>query len=120
MEDHTDPAWSVVIQKEPRSRRTENDNEESVIGASGLSTPVTFDDGQFRGIPDRPIHLNVGVPVNPEEVAAVDAGRERGGSDEPYEDMEHVDEDDDEDIEDPEDEGLAHIAASVIFDSQLF
>ena len=45
MADRWNPLWSVVVRKEPRSGRNEDDVEEGVIGAAGYEERVTTNDG---------------------------------------------------------------------------
>lgn len=97
--DCNGPEWSVVLQKEPRSRRVEEDSEEGVIGTSGYSTPITRDDGRSNGY-----GIGMGAPISganirAEEVALVDALREEPDAPERYDDMDHVDDDDDDDVQ---------------------
>ena len=98
--DCNGPDWSVVLQKEPRSRRVEEeDSEEGVIGASGYITPMTRDDGPSNGY-----GIGRGAPISganirAEEVALVDALREEPNAPERYDDMDHVDDDDDDDVQ---------------------
>lgn len=97
--DNDNQQWSVVIQKEPRSRRVEDDSDEGVIGATGYSTPLTFDDTSMNDLEGNAGSTQEGVPVPAEEVVALDAAMEVPIVSEPLAAMEHEDDDDDEDVD---------------------
>ena len=96
VQDNDNPYWSVVIQKEPRSRRVEDESEDIVIGASGLATSVTVDKvgAGYNDIPGADRGIN--VPI--QEVVLADAERESDESANHFEDMDHEDEDDDDEV----------------------
>ena len=99
-EDRDNPQWNVVIQKEARSRRVEDDADQYVIGAGGLESPLTFEDPDPAETARNLREGNSGENVRVQEVAAVDATREAQYTAEPLEAMDHVDDDDDDDVED--------------------
>ena len=89
----------VVIQKEPRSRRVEDDSDQSAIGAGGLNVPVTFDDLGVEEMRARQRGSDGGESVPVDEIAAVDAFREPPYASDPLTELDHVDDDDDDDVE---------------------
>ena len=100
MRDGGDPEWDVVVQKEPRSRRVEDDVVEvGVLGASGLATPLTWDENSSSFAGDGAGVARAGVQVPRENVAMVDAQREPPRSGSPYNDMDWIDDDEEDDDE---------------------
>ena len=55
IEDWQQPGWCVVLQKEPRSRRVVDNNDEQILGISGeligLQLPLDMDAMEFRPNP---------------------------------------------------------------------
>lgn len=99
-QDHDDTTWSVVIQKEPRSRRIQdNVDEPGIIAAPGYDNPITWDESNSPLLSKLPYDALVGVQVAPEDVAMVEACREPHESRTPYVDMDWVDDDDDDDMD---------------------
>lgn len=90
IQDWRHPGWRVVLQKEPRSRRVVDNNDEQILGISGdligLQLPVDMNAVEFR---PNPVHDGERVPAT--EVARLNAlvrgerydehehGRARGG-----------------------------------------
>jgi hypothetical protein len=90
IQDWRHPGWRVVLQKEPRSRRVVDNNDEQILGISGdligLQLPVDMNAMEFR---PNPGHEGERVPAV--EVARLNAlvsgeryddnepGRARGG-----------------------------------------
>ena len=72
IKDWQQPAWRVVLQKEPRSRRVLDNNDENILGISGeligLQLPVDMNAVEFR--PD-PGHAGERVPAA--EIARLNA-----------------------------------------------
>lgn len=102
MTDRENPTWSVVVQKEPRSRRNEDDYEEGVIGATGFQEPVTtYGRRQERNGATAAAVEGEGETVPMQEVAMVDAQMEERTAVDGYEDMEHADDDDVAAVADP-------------------
>lgn len=101
--DNVNLQWSVVLQKEPRSRRVEEDNDDGVLGAPGFATPVTLDDVGASVSRNAGGPVDVGIEVPLPEVDVMNAQRENDGAAEPINEMDHVDEDLDSDTEMPTD-----------------
>ena len=97
--DNDNPHWSVVLQKEPRSRRVEEDNDDVPIGAAGLATPVTLDDNSFGTNATEDGEWSAGINVPVQEVELADAERETEETENALQDVDHVDEDDDDDVD---------------------
>ena len=72
IKDWQQPAWRVVLQKEPRSRRVVDNNDEQILGISGelmgLQLPIDMNAVEFR--PD-PGHAGERVPAA--EIARLNA-----------------------------------------------
>ena len=72
IEDWRHPAWRVVLQKEPRSRRVVDNEDEQTLGISGdligLQLPLDMNDVQFRPNP-----TNAGEAVPAAEIARLNA-----------------------------------------------
>jgi hypothetical protein len=72
IQDWRHPAWRVVLQKEPRSRRVVDNNDEQILGISGnligLQMPVDMNAVEFRPNPG-----NDGERVPAAEVARLNA-----------------------------------------------
>lgn len=70
--DWLHPGWRVVVQKEPRSRRVLDHNDEQILGISGeligLQLPVDMNDPVFRPNP-----TNAGERVPAAEIARLNA-----------------------------------------------
>ena len=84
IKDWQHPGWHVVLQKEPRSRRVVDNNDEQILGILGdligLQLPVNMNAIEFR---QNPGHIGERVPAA--EVARLNA-LVRG---ERYEENEH-------------------------------
>ena len=102
MWDKENPAWSVILQKEPRSKRNEEDVDERVFGATGYSDPLPSA-GHIHGSTDSKIgHEHAeGEHVPLQEVAMVDALMEDVREVNGYDDMDLVDDNDDDHLEEP-------------------
>ena len=85
IQDWVHPGWRVVLQKEPRSRRIVDNNDEQILGISGdltgLQLPV-----DMNGVEFRTNLLNVGETVPAAEMARLNA-LVRG---EPHDDVQHA------------------------------
>ena len=72
IEDWRHPGWRVVLQKEPRSRRVVDNDDEQTLGISGdligLQLPVDMNAAQFRPNP-----TNAGEAVPAAEIARLNA-----------------------------------------------
>ena len=72
IKDWRHPGWRVVLQKEPRSRRVVDNDDEQTLGISGdligLQLPVDMNDVQFRPDP-----TNAGEAVPAAEIARLNA-----------------------------------------------
>ena len=72
IKDWQQPAWRVVLQKEPRSRRVVDNNDEQILGISGeligLQLPLDMNAVEFR---PNPGHAGEAVPVA--EIARLNA-----------------------------------------------
>ena len=72
IQDYLHPAWRVVLQKEPRSRRVVDNNDEQILGISGdlngLQLPVDMNAATFR-----PNLLHAGEAVPAAEMARLNA-----------------------------------------------
>ena len=72
IEDWRHPGWRVVLQKEPRSRRVVDNDDEQTLGISGdligLQLPLDMNAVQFRPNP-----LNAGEAVPAAEIARLNA-----------------------------------------------
>jgi hypothetical protein len=72
IQDWRHPGWRIVLQKEPRSRRVVDKNDEQILGISqdltGLQLPVNMNGVEFRGNPG-----HVGERVPAAEVARLNA-----------------------------------------------
>jgi hypothetical protein len=72
IQDWLHPAWRVVLQKEPRSNRVVDNNDEQILGISedlsGLQLPLDMNAAEFR-----PDMLNFGEPVPAVEMARLNA-----------------------------------------------
>ena len=72
IQDWRHPGWRVVLQKEPRSRRVVDNNDEQILGISGdlhgLQLPLDMNAAEFR-----PHMMNVGEPVPAAEMARLNA-----------------------------------------------
>lgn len=88
----------MVIQKEPRSRRVEDDSDEGSIGASGLRTPVTSHQDIGEGRVNGAANHHEGVNVPQQDVTMANAEMEDLTAEQAFEDEDHIDDDDDEDI----------------------
>ena len=88
---------------EPRSRSIEDEHKEGVIGASGYAVPITLEDDIASEDSHGPNAEDGGTDVPELEVEMVDALREDPCPPEPFNDLDHVDDNDDKDLEEPED-----------------
>ena len=72
VQDWLHPGWRVVLQKEPRSRRVVDNNDEQILGISGdlsgLQLPLDMNAAEFR-----PNLRNAGEPVPAAEMARLNA-----------------------------------------------
>ena len=72
IEDWRHPGWRVVLQKEPRSRRVVDNDDEQTLGISGdligLQLPVDMNATHFRPNP-----VNAGEAVPAAEIARLNA-----------------------------------------------
>ena len=70
--DWKHPSWSVVLQKEPRSRRVLENNDEQILGISGeligLQLPLDMNAVEFQRNP-----TNAGERVPAAEIARLNA-----------------------------------------------
>ena len=88
----------MVIQKEARSRRVEEDIEEGVLGAPGYANPVMPHDASIPRPPGRHTDADEGVPVPVQRVAFVVAEVEEPGTEDGVDQLDVIDDDDDDDI----------------------
>ena len=72
IQDWLHPGWRVVLQKEPRSRRVLDNNDEQILGISGdlsgMQLPVDMNAAEFRPNP-----MNAGETVPAAEMARLNA-----------------------------------------------
>jgi hypothetical protein len=72
IQDWRQPGWRVVLQKEPRSRRVLDNNDEQILGISGeligLQLPLDMNAVEFRPNPS-----NVGERVPAVKIARLNA-----------------------------------------------
>jgi hypothetical protein len=72
IEDWRHPGWRIVLQKEPRSRRVLDNNDEQILGISGeligLQLPLDMNAVEFHPNPG-----NVGERVPAAEIARLNA-----------------------------------------------
>ena len=72
IQDWLHPRWRVVLQKEPRSRRVVDHNDEQILGISGdlsgLQLPLDMNAYEFR-----PNLMHAGEPVPAAEMARLNA-----------------------------------------------
>ncbi|KAG0597255.1 hypothetical protein M758_UG324500 [Ceratodon purpureus] len=100
--DKDRPTWSVVLQKEPRSRRNDDDTNKVVIGATGYSDPlITFGLNDNPTYNERAADRTDGINVSVQEVAMEDAQMEAPDATDAYNDIDHEDDDDDNNINPP-------------------
>ncbi|KAG0594744.1 hypothetical protein M758_UG105300 [Ceratodon purpureus] len=74
--DRENPQWSVVVQKEPRSRRVEEDYDDGVLGAPGFTDPVLPDCTNEAGNHTDGRQNERGYHIRVQEVHFVDAEQE--------------------------------------------
>jgi hypothetical protein len=72
VKDWRQPGWCVVLQKEPRSRRVLDNNDEQILGISGeligLQLPLDMNAVEFHPNPG-----HAGEPVPAAEIARLNA-----------------------------------------------
>lgn len=98
----------MVIQKEPRSRRVEEDSDEGFIGAGELPTPVTNESESVAADSNDGNGDDSGVNIPVRAVDTVFEDMEPVDAAQAFQDVDHEDDDDYEDIalaqEEPEEE----------------